>query len=344
MSRSFTAPPRRAFTLIEVLTATSIMVVLLFVVISIAANTFTAYDSAISKLTTASESRSVLGALEQDLQSAIIRNDGNVWLEVYHDKDVDNVKQAYAPQLMLFAAAPDRPKREGASNERIGGDVCAISYQIAHRSPFANPGDFVQQIYGLYRAVADAKATFDTALPIITGSNGDLPDKPSKFWRESNADVLDMNGNRSSQKVSDWVTQQLNFQASNVIELKFIFWYYDTAEKKTVLFAQQEVANEIGNLLRKAGVSEVNVLPYSKRICFKAGKVYIDEDPASESAGKDGFLKRVDVFTTLLSPAGAKMLGGYQQGTNAGKIDEQQFKDLVEKEGYSFSTSITFSR
>ena len=83
MSRAaFSRPFRRGFTLIELMVSTALMVVIVLVVVSIAADTFKAYDRAVADLSTQSEARAVLDALENDFQTAVIRPDGRCWMEV----------------------------------------------------------------------------------------------------------------------------------------------------------------------------------------------------------------------------------------------------------------------
>ncbi|MEI7603164.1 MAG: prepilin-type N-terminal cleavage/methylation domain-containing protein, partial [Opitutae bacterium] len=66
----------RGFTLIEVMVSTAIMIVIVLAVVTIASDTFKAYDRAVADLTTQSEARGVLDAMEGDFQSAMIRPDG----------------------------------------------------------------------------------------------------------------------------------------------------------------------------------------------------------------------------------------------------------------------------
>ena len=61
---------RRGFTLIEVLVATVIMVVIILAVVTIATDTFKAYDRAVSDLSTQSEARGVLDAMENDFRNS----------------------------------------------------------------------------------------------------------------------------------------------------------------------------------------------------------------------------------------------------------------------------------
>jgi prepilin-type N-terminal cleavage/methylation domain-containing protein len=173
---------RRGFTLLEVMVATSIMVIIVLAVVTIASDTFKAYDRAVADLSTQSEGRGVLDALENDLQTAVIRPDGRCWMEVVlpgssgapskAPPPIGNMQGLDQPILMFFASPPDRPRwnpaLDGAGKRQLlKGDVCAISYRLGQRSPFDMPGEPIQQVYGVYRTIIDPEGTFTEALPII---------------------------------------------------------------------------------------------------------------------------------------------------------------------------------
>ena len=113
---------RRGFTLLEVMVATAIMVIIVLAVVTIASDTFKAYDRAVADLSTQSESRGVLDALENDLQTAVIRADGHCWMEIILPGAaggptkvaapgmIGNMHSIDQPILMFFAAPPDRPR------------------------------------------------------------------------------------------------------------------------------------------------------------------------------------------------------------------------------------------
>lgn len=335
MPRRLLAQSRRlGFTLVELLVATAIMIILIVLVMFIAIQVFGAFDGAMANLATTSESRRVLNGMEQDLQSAIIRNDGNVWMQVEHPQDEGNITKAYAPKLMFFTTALDRPSRIAGSAERIPGDVCAVNYEVKLRSPFDNPGDLIQQIYGFYRAVTDAKATFDTALPIVTGSNtgSATGQPPSVFWQGS-AEVIDMDGNRTAQSLTGWVTELQNFYASNIVGLNLIFWYYDTNSKEMVALVHDGIANKVSQAYQDAGIP-LTIQNYSNDLRFKAGEIVKDGSTI------EGALRSVDITVTVLSPAGAQILQDQMRRAGSSRIDETAFQKIVAEHGKRFSRSV----
>ena len=332
--RLFAQTRRLAFTLVELLVATAIMVILVVLVMYIAIQVFGAFDGAMANLATTSESRRVLNTMEQDLQSAIIRNDGNVWLQVEHSDEVGNVAKAYAPKLMFFTTALDRPTRESGSAERIPGDVCAVSYQIAQRSPFDNPGELIQRIYGFYRALVDAKATFDTALPIVTGSasGSGSGQPPAAFW-EGSAQVIDIDGNRTSQALSSWSTELQNFYASNILGISLIFWYYDQDTKATIGLVHEGIATQVNQAYQGANIP-LTLQSYSNELRFKAGEIVKDGTSIA------GTLRSIDITVTVLSPTGAQILQDLQRRAGASRIEESAFEEVVVEHGKRYSRSV----
>jgi type II secretory pathway pseudopilin PulG len=245
---------RRGFTLIEVMVATAIMIVIVLAVVTIAADTFKAYDKAVADLTTQSEARGALDALENDFQTAVIRPDGRCWMEVVIPgsaspngvpRAVGNLQPADHPIVMLFSAPPDRPRWSPvATSPRTAfkGDVCAVSYRIGQRSPFDAPGDPIQQVYGIYRTIIDPEATFRDALPIIFSSTPALTKSPWDYWSGArlvpNYSVSATSGAFQTRNLIDqalvqtggatsnycWTLDDQNFIASNVVSMHLVFW------------------------------------------------------------------------------------------------------------------------
>lgn len=75
-------PVRAGFTLLEVMVSTAIMVIIVLTVVTIASDTLRVYDRAVADLSTQSESRGVLDAMENDFSTAMLRSDGRCWMEI----------------------------------------------------------------------------------------------------------------------------------------------------------------------------------------------------------------------------------------------------------------------
>ena len=143
---------RAGFTLLEVMVSTAIMVVIVLTVVTIAADTMRVYDRAVADLSTQSEARGVLDALENDFSTAVLRADGRCWMEVVipggngapagAPNPVGNVHRVDQPIVMLFSTPADRPRwtADATGRRQLRGDVCAVAYRLGHRSPFDMPG------------------------------------------------------------------------------------------------------------------------------------------------------------------------------------------------------------
>lgn len=246
---------RRGFTLIEVLVATVIMVVIILAVVTIATDTFKAYDRAVSDLSTQSEARGVLDAMENDFQTAVIRPDGRCWMEIVVPgaaavpgltgvpPPVGNLRPSDHPIVMLFSSPSDRPRwspeRAGGARVPLRGDVCAVTYRIGQRSPFDMPGELIQQIYGVYRTVIDPESTFREAIPVIMSHHPiDNPRQPWDYWtgsvrRVPNYSATDAGGAFETKVLLNasvtatppcWTLDDQNFIGSNVVAMNLILW------------------------------------------------------------------------------------------------------------------------
>ncbi len=187
MRESVTSLSRRGFTLIEVMVSTAIMIVIVLAVVTVASDTFKAYDKAVADLTSQSEARGVLDSFENDFQTAVIRPDGRCWMEVVipggkqspsplntNNVIVGNVKAIDQAVVMLFSSPADRPRWSPASSgtrTAFKGDVCAVAYRLGQSSPFDTPGDPIQRVYGVYRTIIDPESTFKEAIPEILYDN-----------------------------------------------------------------------------------------------------------------------------------------------------------------------------
>jgi len=272
---------RRGFTLIEVMVSTAIMIVIVLAVVTIASDTFKAYDRAVADLTTQSEARGVLDAMEGDFQSAMIRPDGRCWLEVIlpgsakaptgatTKATIGDLQSVDQPIIMLFASPPDRPRwAPTTSSPRVAlkGDVCAIAYRIGQSSPFDAPGDPIQQVYGVYRTIIDPENTFREAIPKIMESTAAAPKSPWNYWfgdagtatPRSFANYSDIKADSrilidflQNASTPCWTLDQSNFIASNVVAMNFTFWCTSSLpDSSTVLGARVDPLKRPAQLLR----------------------------------------------------------------------------------------------
>lgn len=237
---------RAGFTLLEVMVATAIMVVIVLAVVTIAADTMRVYDRAVADLSTQSEARGVLDAMENDFSTAVLRADGRCWMEIVipggngapagAPAAVGNVHRVDQPIVMLFSTPADRPRwsSEAAGRRQLRGDVCAVAYRIGHRSPFDMPGEKIQQVYGVYRTVVDPENTFNEALKVIMDGTNAVPTSPWNYWTgaartvHEYAPLAGASGPRTKTLIDAtpgcWTLDEQNFIASNVVAMNLTLW------------------------------------------------------------------------------------------------------------------------
>ena len=237
---------RKGFTLLEVLVSTAIMVIIVLTVVSIASDSLRVYDRAVADLSSQSEARGVLDAMENDFSTAVLRSDGRCWMEIIIPggagapsavTKVGNIDEIDQPVVMLFSTPQDRPRWSAETNRRqLRGDVCAVAYRIGQRSPFDMPGDPIQQVYGVYRTIIDPENTFAEALPVILdGAVSSSMQTPWDYWSapRSYTEYAPLDGASPGIKKKtlfdipskpSWTMDEQNFIGSNVVALNLVLW------------------------------------------------------------------------------------------------------------------------
>ncbi len=238
---------RKGFTLLEVLVSTAIMVIIVLTVVSIASDSLRVYDRAVADLSTQSEARGVLDAMENDFSTAVLRSDGRCWMEIIIPGGtgapstvtaVGNIHPIDQPIVMLFSAPQDRPRwsADTTTRRQLRGDVCAVAYRIGQRSPFDMPGEKIQQVYGVYRTIIDPENTFAEALPVILdGAVSGSMKTPWDYWSGARkvAEYAPLTGSAGektktlidgSTNGSCWTMDEQNFIGSNVVAVNLVLW------------------------------------------------------------------------------------------------------------------------
>lgn len=326
---------RRGFTLVELMAATAIMIILVMFVTNIAVNMLRAYDKTISTLSTNADSGMLLDPMQDDLLSASMPDDGNYWFEVRYEADVDNLEKYSVPEFMFFSRPQDRIRRERASKELLHGDLCAVSYKIAHKSPFgsktsSNTGNLV---YGFYRAVLNAEDTFRSAIPYIIGQKGETASNciPSKFWK-SGEQIEDPSDNKKY-NADSWRSEMQNFLVDGIVDFSVFFWFDDFSDGKTKIAVVNN--SKLVQKLRDV-YPDTTVVTFDKSITASAGNVVFDENFTSKTPGA---LRAADVSVTVLSPEGKELLQGIQEQRGSGNIETDKFNEILLEHGTTFSRS-----
>ena len=192
---------RSAFTLIEIMVATAVMVILVGLVIQITNEVLKVWNRSAGKLSANSEARIAMELLTQDLETAVFRDNGMQWLRVDGPIDAGDDYANQTVALNLFAPALDRPKTDDQGNA-IPGDICGIAYRLAYKEAFSESST---KVYALYRRIVDARTTFND----LMGS-----------------------GNQETLLGGEWaegtVTDEANYLVTNIVDFKVIVYFLDT--------------------------------------------------------------------------------------------------------------------
>ena len=207
---------RSAFTLIEIMVATVVMLILVGLVVQITFNVLNAWNRASGKLAANAEARIAMDLLTQDLQTAVFRNNGQQWLRVEGPEDIDGLYDSQTVALKLFSPALDK-------DVTSAGDICAIAYRLEYQSSFTGGS----RVYALYRSIARPDVTFNTLL----GSSNN-PKSPQLSLEEGEG-------------ASFWDTSTIinteNYLVSNIVDFKILIYLNDgsnlpmNADAKSVL-------------------------------------------------------------------------------------------------------------
>jgi type II secretory pathway pseudopilin PulG len=191
-----------AFTLIEIMVATVVMIVLTGLVIQITSEVLKVWNRSSGKLSANAEARIAMDLLTQDLETAVFRNNNLQWLRAEDDTSgwVNTVS------LKLFSPAIDRPSGPG--------DICGIAYLLENRDPVSgslSAGSPDDRLWILYRMVASPEDTFNNLMGV--GNQDALPAKDKRVWDSNSIVGIDSDGNEGT-----------NYLVSNVVGFEIDFY------------------------------------------------------------------------------------------------------------------------
>lgn len=199
----------QAFTLIEVLVASAVMVILVGIVAFIAGRVMESWNRSSGKLSANAEARFVLDVIARDLETAVLQTNGQQWLRVESATLANNAPydsdQSDSVLLKLFAPALDRQSGDG---------ICAIAYRLEYKPSYDGGPD----TYALYRMVVDPETTLENYL----SSGYDDPAADATVQGSLGGD---------GRAPADWsdatITDEANYLAGNIVSFKVFL--YDTA-------------------------------------------------------------------------------------------------------------------
>ena len=296
-------PRRSAFTLIEIMVATAVMVILIGLVIQITNEVLKVWNRSSGKLSANSEARLAMEFLTQDLETAVFRDNGMQWLRV---EGPVNAGDDYADQtvaLHLFAPALDRPKKDSAGND-IPGDICGIAYRLAYKEAFTGSDT---KVYALYRNIVDSKTTFND----LMGS-----------------------GNQETLTSGEWaagtVTDESNYLVTNIVDFKIIVYFIDTDEdgNQSVEAYNAETKTVEGGLRWQIRQEPRNNYIYGG---------------TNASLLNDSQVKPLyaDILLTMITDEGLEILQNIEAGRSGTGYDDAE--DVVREHGQNFVRRVQFA-
>ena len=186
-----------AFTLVELIVATAVMLMVTVLVIQMTNGALNVWNRSFRKLALNAEARIAMDQLTQDLQGVVFRDTdkkGNWMLIDRGRRNWENSKLPWVASLYFYSSVLDRPTDTAGTD--ISGAICAVAYRVEMKvddNALNTPLSYV-----LYRKVFDSKTTFEEML---------LKD-------QFNANVFDTIWPSSE------ITKEENYLAGNVIGFK----------------------------------------------------------------------------------------------------------------------------
>lgn len=265
---------RKAFTLIEVLVASAVMVILVGIVSYIAGTIMNTWNRASGKLVANSEARLALELIAQDLEAAVLKKNGQQWLRVEELLSFAGTGAPHTPDavaLKLFAPVMDH---------QSGNDgICAIAYMLAYKESYSGGSN----VYSLYRRVIDPQITLNDYLSssFDDPSATNVPQGSLASTGKANAN---WNTTFSPTDTAD-IADNSNYLVGNVIDFKVL------------------VYDDSGALLPRNGDANNNLVP---------GGDYIFG--GSDSTAGTNIPIYADIILTVITDQGAGLLSSMEQG------------------------------
>jgi prepilin-type N-terminal cleavage/methylation domain-containing protein len=207
-----TLKTRSAFTLIEIMVASVVMVILVGLVIQITTSVLKVWNDSSGKLSANAEARIALDLLTQDLETAVLKNNSKQWLRVDAPALSGGPYGNQTVALKLFSPALDRDQSQS-------GDICAIAYHLEYGPAFQGSTD---NIYALYRKLETSEDTFDD-------------------FMGSSTDIVQDSLTGAGWEKADIVTEG-NYLAGNIIDFKVLLY------EENIAAGIAEVVNATPNL------------------------------------------------------------------------------------------------
>jgi len=151
---------KRGFTLIEIMVATTIMVILVGLVIQITSEVLSVWNRSSGRLSANAQARIAMELITQDLESAVFRKNGMQWLRA-EDETINGPAGSTVATVSLKLFSPALDREEGP------GELCGIAYKLEYANPIdgsLGAGTTDNRLFILYRLVVSPESTFEDLL------------------------------------------------------------------------------------------------------------------------------------------------------------------------------------
>ena len=244
----------QAFTLIEIMVATVIMVILSGLIIQISSEVLKLWNRSSGKLSAGAEARMAMDMIANDLESSIFKNDGGEWFRAENDS-IKKPSNSDTISLRFFTIIKNKVFDE--SGNEIPGNIAAVAYNLDFASPIDGSyrGD---KTFILYRMEVDPETTYKDLLN--QESRTSLPHKRSTHWGDGNF-IKGQNGS--------------NYLVSNIVDFTIDFYVDDDGRKNTpTQYFEKSIKNPIRSVIY--GGENATVGPQARIEHYKKPLSYAD--------------------------------------------------------------------
>jgi prepilin-type N-terminal cleavage/methylation domain-containing protein len=343
---------RKGFTLVELMTATGIMVGLMSMVFLITHHVLRAWDTASGRLSTNQQARVAFEQLSNDLESSVFRDDGKVWMEISFDEAGEgNIELPPPPQVMFFAPVGDEfPTASGT----LPDTVCAVKYSLLLRSVFdpdiftADPESTTFNLtYGLYRAVIDPSATFHGPLNPTAGLGS-----PGDYWARNDLEGREQfivpagSKNINPAAPGTYASHFSNLLASNIVDIRISLGGFPAEESggggaRQLVDYDDGISGNPGEFrLTPATIESLQENPNSGLKTIKlSNRTFTGGQGAGATQIAAGLPAYIDLTMTVVSPDGAREIRALA-GEDREVDPQARFQEIVLKKGHTFTRRI----
>lgn len=201
--------------------ATAVMLVMIGLVIQITNEVLKVWNRSTDTLRANAEARIAMELLTSDLESAVVQDDGLRWIESIQEdvpSPLDNTTMQ-TTRLSLMTPAMDRPESD-SNGDPIGGDLCAVSYQLVYQDPVDGSDQPEDNLFSLHRRLIDSETTFTRLMGAGNQENFDA-------WTSGTVDVADEITMASDEYPE--TSHPSYFLVSNIVDFRVDFYYVDTS-------------------------------------------------------------------------------------------------------------------